>query len=240
MNVLSVLDLAKNQGQHQVLKRIDFLVQSGQIFGLLGPNGAGKTTTIQAIMGLVRPARGRVLLDGRDITGLPMYQRARLGICYLPQEPSIFVNLTVEENILAVLKALKLGKPQALKRLEQLLSDMGLQSVRRQPSKTLSGGERRRVEIARLLATSPKFLLLDEPFAGLDPLAIIDLQAAILAMAKNQVGVIISDHNVRDTLSMCTMATIIKAGSILAEGTPTSLAASPEALAGYLGREFTL
>jgi lipopolysaccharide export system ATP-binding protein len=215
-------------------------IQQGEVVGLLGPNGAGKTTTFYILVGLARPDYGRVLLDGEDITDLPMYLRARSGISYLPQEPSVFRKLTVEENLLAVLETLSVTPQQRRDRVEELLAQMGLEGVRSSHAHVLSGGERRRLEIARSLVLSPSFVLLDEPFAGIDPLTVVDIQKIIADLSEAGIGVLITDHNVRDTLAVTNRAYIISEGKILAAGTPLELSANADVRRIYLGESFRL
>jgi len=210
------------------------------VVGLLGPNGAGKTTTFYILVGLARPDYGRILLDGDDITDLPMYLRARGGISYLPQEPSVFRKLTAEENLMAVLETLSLTPEQRRDRVEELLAQMGLEGVRNSQAHVLSGGERRRLEIARSLVLSPSFVLLDEPFAGIDPLTVVDIQKIISELAAAGIGVLVTDHNVRDALTVTDRAYIITAGKILAAGTPAELSANAEVRRVYLGEGFRL
>src|SRR5271169_5829829 len=216
MQILSTVDLTKSYKGRKVVNDISLEIAQGEVVGLLGPNGAGKTTTFYIIVGLATPDAGQVLLDGVDISGLPMYLRARSGISYLPQEPSIFRKLTVEENILAVLETLPLTAHERRERLEELLEEMGLQAVRRNYGYVLSGGERRRVEIARSLVISPAFILLDEPFAGIDPLTVLDIQKIIVQLRDNGIGILVTDHNVRETLRVTDRAYIINNGKILA------------------------
>ncbi len=212
----------------------------GEVVGLLGPNGAGKTTTFYIIVGLIAPDSGSVLLDKADITPMPMYQRARKGISYLPQEPSIFKKLTVEENLLSILETLPVPWHERRQRLEQLIEQFGLEAVRRSQGYMLSGGERRRVEIARSLVISPSFILLDEPFSGIDPLAVLDIQRIIGALKRSGIGVIVTDHNVRETLMVTDRAYIINKGSIFRAGTPEELGHDPDVKRVYLGETFSL
>jgi len=212
----------------------------GEVVGLLGPNGAGKTTTFYMLVGLVWPDAGEVRLGDVDVTHEPMYRRARLGISYLPQEPSVFRKLTVEQNLFGVLELLGVSWEEAEARVDKLLAEFGLEKVRFQPAETLSGGERRRLEIARALVTQPKFLLLDEPFAGIDPITVLDLQRLIRHLKKEGYGILITDHNVRDTLKITDRASIIKDGKVLASGDPAVLAADPLVRQVYLGEEFEL
>jgi lipopolysaccharide export system ATP-binding protein len=223
-----------------VVDRISLEVKAGEVVGLLGPNGAGKTTTFYMVVGLTRPEAGRVFLDDEDITDVPMYERARRGISYLPQEPSIFRKLTVEENILAILETLPLSRPARRARLEELLGELRIGHIAGSKGFALSGGERRRVEITRALVRSPSFILLDEPFAGIDPIAVIDIQNIIFQLKEKGIGVVISDHNVRETLGVCDRAYIVNAGQVLEEGPPTAIANSPRARAIYLGEKFRL
>ncbi len=215
-------------------------IRQGEVVGLLGPNGAGKTTTFYILVGLARPDYGRVLLDGEDITDFPMYLRARNGISYLPQEPSVFRKLTVEENLLAILETLPVTPEQRRDRVEELLAQMGIEGVRHSWAYTLSGGERRRLEIARSLVLSPSFVLLDEPFAGIDPLTVQDIQKIIEDLSAAGIGVLVTDHNVRDTLAVTDRAYIITAGKIFRAGTPAELSADAEVRRIYLGEGFRL
>jgi lipopolysaccharide export system ATP-binding protein len=208
--------------------------------GLLGPNGAGKTTIFYMIVGLLQPNGGRMYLNNEEISSLPMYLRARKGIGYLPQEPSVFRKLTVEENLMAILETLSLSKEERMKRLEDLLNELGLTSLRRQKAYSLSGGERRRVEITRALVLSPSFILLDEPFAGIDPIAVLDIQTIVRQLKSKGIGIIITDHNVRETLGVCDRAYILNEGRILEEGTPENIARSHKAKKIYLGDGFEL
>ncbi|HVR29692.1 MAG TPA: LPS export ABC transporter ATP-binding protein [Thermoanaerobaculia bacterium] len=212
----------------------------GEVVGLLGPNGAGKTTTFYMVVGLTPPDQGRVLLGDEDITSLPMYLRARRGISYLPQEPSVFRKMTVEDNLRAIFQTLDLPPPERRRRIEELIQDFGLERVRRNVGYTLSGGERRRVEIARALAISPSYLLLDEPFAGIDPIAVEDIQGIIEHLKAMGIGVLITDHNVRETLKITDRAYIINNGRILRSGEPRQLSLDPEVRKVYLGAEFRL
>ena len=239
MAELSIEHLSKSYGRKKVVKDISFSMVSGDITGLLGPNGAGKTTTFYMIVGFIKAGGGSVLINGRDITDLPMHRRSRLGLAYLPQEASIFRKLTVEDNIRLVLQTQK-GKSRKEKDdlLKELISDFGLEKVRKQYGYTLSGGERRRTEIARSLATSPEFLLLDEPFAGIDPKAVYEIKQIIRRLAASGIGILITDHNVRDTLEITTMAHIISDGEILVSGTEDELLQNEEAREIYFGRDF--
>jgi lipopolysaccharide export system ATP-binding protein len=237
---LQAAELRKSYRRRTVVNDVSLEIQQGEVVGLLGPNGAGKTTTFYILVGLARPDYGRVLLDGEDITDLPMYLRARSGISYLPQEPSVFRKLTVEENLLAVLETLSVTPQQRRDRVEELLAQMGLEGVRSSHAHVLSGGERRRLEIARSLVLSPSFVLLDEPFAGIDPLTVIDIQKIIADLSEAGIGVLITDHNVRDTLAVTNRAYIISEGKILAAGTPLELSANADVRRIYLGESFRL
>ena len=240
MLTLQAADLKKSYRGRKVVDNVNLEIRQGEVVGLLGPNGAGKTTTFYILVGLARPDYGRVLLDGEDITDLPMYLRARGGISYLPQEPSVFRKLTVEENLMAVLEALSLTPEQRRERVEELLSQMGLEGVRYSRAYVLSGGERRRLEIARSLVLSPSFVLLDEPFAGIDPLTVVDIQKIIADLSAAGIGVLVTDHNVRDTLAVTNRAYIISDGRILAAGTPRELSENAEVRRIYLGEGFRL
>jgi lipopolysaccharide export system ATP-binding protein len=241
MQTLSTDDLGKAYRGRRVVSGISLRVQQGEVVGLLGPNGAGKTTTFYMIVGLVPPDQGRILVDGNEITSLPMYLRARnCGISYLPQEPSVFRKLSVEDNILAVLEAQKLTWETRRGKLEQLLDRLGLQKIRRSPGYALSGGERRRVEIARCLCINPSFILLDEPFSGIDPIAVLDLQKIIFDLKASGIGVLITDHNVRETLSVTDRAYIVNEGKVFRSGTPGELSSDSEVRRVYLGESFSL
>ena len=237
---LQAVELSKSYRGRRVVDDVELEIGQGEVVGLLGPNGAGKTTTFYIIVGLARPDSGRVLLNGDEITDLPMYLRARSGISYLPQEPSVFRQLTSEENLLAVLETLPLTPEQQRDRLEELLVQMGLETVRTSKAYTLSGGERRRLEIARSLTLQPSFILLDEPFSGIDPLTVKDLQEIIRDLAKSGIGVLITDHNVRETLSVTDRAYILKSGKIFRKGRPDELSNDPEVRRVYLGDHFRL
>ncbi len=237
---LQAVELSKSYRGRKVVDDIDLEIRQGEVVGLLGPNGAGKTTTFYILVGLARPDSGRVLLNGDDITDLPMYLRARSGISYLPQEPSVFRQLTVEENLLAVLETLPLTPEQQRDRLEELLAQMKLDAVRYNRGYTLSGGERRRLEIARSLVLEPAFILLDEPFSGIDPLTVVDIQKMITDLTKSGIGVLVTDHNVRETLSVTDRAYIINDGKIFRSGTPQELSNDPEVRRVYLGDHFRL
>ncbi len=241
MQTLATDDIAKSYRGRRVVSGVSLRVNQGEVVGLLGPNGAGKTTSFYMIVGLVPPDSGRVLLDGVDITGEPMYLRARnFGISYLPQEPSVFRKLTVEENILAVLEAQPLSWHERRERMEKLIQQLGLEKIRTNRGYALSGGERRRVEIARCLCISPAFILLDEPFSGIDPIAVLDLQKIIFNLKAAGIGVLVTDHNVRETLSVTDRAYIINDGRIFRAGTPEQLGNDPEVKRVYLGESFSL
>lgn len=232
--------LSKSYRGRKVVDDVELEIGQGEIVGLLGPNGAGKTTTFYILVGLARPDSGRVLLNGDEITDLPMYLRARSGISYLPQEPSVFRQLTCEENLLAVLETLPLTTEQQRDRLEELLVQMGLETVRQSKAYTLSGGERRRLEIARSLTLQPSFILLDEPFSGIDPLTVKDLQEIIRDLSRSGIGVLITDHNVRETLKVTDRAYIVNRGKIFRAGRPEELSNDPEVRRVYLGDHFRL
>jgi lipopolysaccharide export system ATP-binding protein len=240
MHLLEVRGLSKTYSKKMVIKDIDLSVTTGEIVGLLGPNGAGKTTTFYSILGLVTPDRGSIYLDGTDISRLPMYKRALLGISYLPQEPSIFRKLSVEDNLRAVLEIKGLSAEDIETEVGRLIREFNLEGFSKRNSYRLSGGERRRAEIARALATRPVFILFDEPFAGIDPLAIVELKKMLVYLKSKGLGIIITDHNVRDTLSITDRAYIISGGAILDEGTPDKLINDPKVKEVYLGEEFRL
>ena len=237
---LSVLSIAKSYDKKVVLKDVSLGVDRGEVVGLLGPNGAGKTTCFYSVMGLVKPDSGRILLDGRDITGLPMYRRAILGLGYLPQETSIFRGMTVSQNIMAVLEVAEPDKAVRAARLEQLLDEFGLQRLRDASAMALSGGERRRCEIARALAADPSIMLLDEPFAGIDPISISDIRDLVGELKKRDIGVLITDHNVRETLDIVDRACIIYDGKVLFAGSPAELVRNEDVRRLYLGESFEL
>jgi lipopolysaccharide export system ATP-binding protein len=237
---IQAIGLAKTYGDRAVVNGIDLRVHAGEIVGLLGPNGAGKTTTFYMVVGLVPATRGRVLLDGRDITHLRMHERARLGLGYLPQEPSTFRKLTVSENILAIAEAIGIPRRERSSVVASHLEELHLTHVAKQPAYTLSGGERRRLEIARALVTKPKFLLLDEPFAAIDPISVSEVQKIILQLKARGIGVIITDHNVRETLRIVDRAYLIHQGRVLSEGTGAFLINDPQAREFYLGKDFNL
>ena len=232
--------LDKSFGGRRVLREVSVSIKAGEIVGLLGPNGAGKTTSFYIIVGLLRPDGGRVTLDGTDVTDLPMYQRARAGISYLPQEPSVFRKLTVEENILAILETLPISAEERQVRLSELLEELSIAHLAKNKAFSLSGGERRRLEITRALVISPAFMLLDEPFAGIDPIAVADIQGIIFHLKARGIGVLVTDHNVRETLRITDRAYIVHDGVIFHSGTPASLAADAEVKRIYLGPDFRL
>ncbi len=237
---LCVVSLAKSYDKRAVLSDVSLAVDRGEVVGLLGPNGAGKTTCFYSVMGLVKPDSGRIMLDGEDITPLPMYRRAILGLGYLPQETSIFRGMTVENNIAAVLELVEPDKEARRARLEQLLDEFGLARLRTSPAMALSGGERRRCEIARALAANPSIMLLDEPFAGIDPISISDIRDLVKELKTRDIGVLITDHNVRETLDIVDRACIIYDGRVLFSGSPQELVADPEVRRLYLGEGFSL
>jgi lipopolysaccharide export system ATP-binding protein len=240
MSHLLCENLTKSFRQKKVVDSVSVEVQGGEVVGLLGPNGAGKTTIFYMIVGLYQPNSGKIYLNDEAITSLPMYLRARKGIGYLPQEPSVFRKLTTEENLMAILETLPLSKEERKERLEKLLNELGLSSLRKQKAYVLSGGERRRVEITRALVLSPSFILLDEPFSGIDPIAVLDIQSIIRQLKSKGIGIIITDHNVRETLGVCDRAYILSEGQILEEGPPEKIAQSQKARKIYLGEEFEL
>ncbi|MEW6297171.1 MAG: LPS export ABC transporter ATP-binding protein [Thermodesulfobacteriota bacterium] len=232
--------LCKAYGKRPVLRNVTVAVRGGEIVGLLGPNGAGKTTTFSILVGIIRPDKGTVMYNETDLTQMPMYQRARKGVTYLPQEPSVFRKLTVAENILAVLETLPLSTAERQDRLAQLLAELHISHLAGQRADSLSGGERRRLEITRALVLSPAFMLLDEPFAGIDPLSVVDIQDIMLQLRDRGIGILVTDHNVRETLSICDRAYILSDGSVFEEGTPSELTASDRARQVYLGERFRL
>ena len=233
-------NLTKSYKGRVVVRGVSFHVEQGEVVGLLGPNGAGKTTTFYMVVGLTPPESGSVFLDSQEITDLPMYLRARQGLSYLPQEPSVFRKLTVSENIMAILEMLNFNGQEKRQRMLNLMSELGLEHVASSKAYTLSGGERRRVEIARALATSPSFMLLDEPFAGIDPIAVADIQSIISKLRDNGIGILITDHNVRETLKITDRAYIINNGEIFRSGSPVELSSDPEVKKVYLGETFKL
>lgn len=238
--VIQTSNLVKTYGSRTVVRDVSFNVRQGEIVGLLGPNGAGKTTSFYQVVGLVKPDSGKVLLGDTDITKEPMYKRAQMGIGYLPQEASVFRKLSVEDNIAAVLEMTKLSKSEQKEKLESLLNEFRLQHVRKNNGDTLSGGERRRTEIARALAVNPKFILLDEPFAGVDPIAVEDIQEIIAKLKYKNIGILITDHNVNETLSICDRAYLLIDGAIFKHGTAEELADDEQVRRLYLGRNFVL
>lgn len=240
MGNLSARGLVKIYNKRKVVNDIDLSISPGEVVGLLGPNGAGKTTTFYMIVGLIKPDGGEIFLDDENISRYPMYKRARRGLNYLPQEPSIFRKLTVEENVLAILETLDLQEKERREKLKELLGELDLTGLAKNQAYSLSGGERRRVEITRALVTSPKYILLDEPFAGIDPLAVADIQKIIAKLKAKGIGIIISDHNVRETLSSCDRAYIVNEGAILVEGKPEVIAESELARKFYFGEDFSL
>jgi len=237
---LEVRDLVKTYKGRRVVNQVNLAVEPAQIVGLLGPNGAGKSTTFYSVVGIIRPDRGTVLLNGENIIQMPMYLRARKGVTYLSQEPSVFRRLTVEENLLAILETMKIGKQERQVRLEELLADLNIAHLAGNRADRLSGGERRRVEISRALATQPDFVLLDEPFAGIDPIAVLEIQGLIQSLKARGIGVLISDHNVRETLKVCDWAYIMHEGKILEAGDPMTISRSDLARRTYLGDHFSL
>jgi len=240
MMILEAKGLEKSYRKRRVVKNVDLSIGTGEIVGLLGPNGAGKTTIFNMMVGLIPPHSGEIYLGDEEITRLPMYLRARKGISYLPQEPSIFRKLTVEENLLAILETLGLTLTQRHERLQALLRELNLTPLAKNKAYTLSGGERRRVEITRALVTSPKFMLLDEPFAGIDPIAVLDIQRIIAHLKQQGIGILITDHNVQETLEITDRAYLINEGEILESGTPDSIVENPRARVIYLGERFSL
>ncbi len=233
-------NLVKKYGDRTVVRNVSLVVNQGEIVGLLGPNGAGKTTTFYMVVGFIKPNGGRVFLDDKDITSQPMYKRARLGIGYLPQEPSVFRKLSVEDNLKAVLEMMPIPKQEQNERMEGLIQEFGLEKVRKSAGDTLSGGERRRTEIARALASNPHFILLDEPFAGIDPIAVEDIQSIVHKLKARNIGILITDHNVQETLSITDRAYLMYDGSILRDGTAEELAGDEQVRRLYLGMNFEL
>lgn len=240
MTTLHLQNLVKTYGGRKVVKSVNLDVESGDVVGLLGPNGAGKTTTFYMTVGMIKPDKGRVLLDDEDITDYPMFLRARKGVGYLPQETSIFRKLTVQQNVLAILEILPISVAERLERANMLLEELGINHLSDQRAHLLSGGEKRRLEISRSLATNPSFILLDEPFAGIDPLAVNDIKNIIGHLKLRGIGILISDHNVRDTLGVCDEAYILCEGEVIESGSPQKIASSEAAIRAYLGDEFTL
>jgi lipopolysaccharide export system ATP-binding protein len=240
MRKLQTSEISKTYQKRRVVHDLSISIEQGEVVGLLGPNGAGKTTSFYMIVGLVTPDSGQVLLDGDDVTDLPMFQRARRGISYLPQEPSVFRKLTVEQNLLAILETLDLSRRQRRERMEELLEQLGLEKVRGNRGYMLSGGERRRVEIARSLVINPSFLLLDEPLSGIDPIQVLELQSIIYELKRREIGILITDHNVRETLAVTDRAYIINDGRIFRAGSPEALGRDQEVRRVYLGDSFSL
>lgn len=240
MRTLRTAEISKSYRKRKVVDNVTVAVKQGEVVGLLGPNGAGKTTSFYMIVGLISPDSGQVLLDDQDLTSLAMYERARQGISYLPQEPSVFRKLTVEDNLMAILQTLPLARHERLARMNRLIDDLGLDAVRQSKGFMLSGGERRRVEIARSLVIEPSFLLLDEPFSGIDPIQVLELQRIIFDLRRSGIGILITDHNVRETLAVTDRAYIINNGKIFRSGSPESLGNDPEVRRVYLGENFNL
>ncbi len=240
MSTLTIQNLRKSYKKNIVVKNVSLKISSGQIVGLLGPNGAGKTTTFYMIVGLITADHGNILLDQKNLTKTPIHIRAKQGISYLPQEPSIFRKMDVSENIISILELRNLSKHQIKLELESLLKELNIQHIKKNTAISLSGGERRRVEIARCLANKPKFILLDEPFAGIDPIAVIDIQKIIKQLASNGIGILITDHSVRETLGICDQAYIVNQGEIFAQGTPKVIAQNQSVKDIYLGENFIL
>jgi len=240
MAVLSVQNLQKTYNKNNVVKDISLNVESGEIVGLLGPNGAGKTTSFYMIVGLVAADHGQIKIDQKDLTRMPIHLRSRLGISYLPQEPSIFRKLNVSQNILSIIELNEKSKIKQQEKLDLLLKELNIEHIRQNTAISLSGGERRRVEIARCLATNPKFILLDEPFAGIDPIAVLDIQRIISQLSQKGIGVLITDHNVRETLGICNKAYIVNQGKIFASGSPNELIENENVKEIYLGKNFKL
>jgi lipopolysaccharide export system ATP-binding protein len=240
MTILRAADLIKTYGGRLVVNGVSLEVNSGEVVGLLGPNGAGKTTAFYMTIGLVKPDGGHIFLDGEDITGYPMHVRARMGLGYLPQETSVFRKLSVQKNILAILELLPLSREERYQRADQLLEELGIRHLSNQTANVLSGGEKRRLEITRALATNPAFIILDEPFAGIDPLAVADIKAIIGHLKQRGIGILISDHNVRETLGVCDKAYIMVDGQVIESGPPESIVCSEEVCRSYLGDDFRL
>lgn len=235
---LEAVEIHKAYGDRPIVRGVSFSIESGKVAGILGPNGAGKTTSFYMVVGLVKCDQGQILLDGQDIADHPMHERARMGLAYLPQEASVFRRMTVEENIMAVLETLPIAQSERNKRLQQLIGEFNIGHIATQKAFTLSGGERRRVEVARALALNPSFLLLDEPFAGIDPIAVGDIQKMIQTLKTRGIGILITDHNVRETLAICDVGYLLSDGKIMEKGTPAEIAASPTAREKYLGENF--
>ena len=239
MAILETVEISKSYRGRRVVNDVSLKVEQGEIVGLLGPNGAGKTTSLYMVVGLISPDSGKVTLDGADLTHMPMFQRARRGISYLPQEASVFRKLTVEENLMAILQTRRMSGRERREKMNRLIEQLGLETVRHSKGYVLSGGERRRVEIARSLAIDPIFLLLDEPFSGIDPIQVLELQKIILELKREGIGILVTDHNVRETLSVTDRAYIINAGKIFRSGSPASLAQDSEVKRVYLGESFS-
>lgn len=240
MTTLRIQNIKKSYKNKDVVKDISLEISSGEIIGLLGPNGAGKTTSFYMIVGLIQPEHGSILVDNTDITKKPIHVRSQLGLAYLPQEPSIFRKMNVEENIISILELRKLNKDDIKTKLNLLLTELGIEHIRKNSAISLSGGERRRVEIARCLATNPKFILLDEPFAGIDPIAVLDIQKIIKFLSSRGIGILITDHNVRETLGICNRAYIVNQGKIFTSGTPNEIVENESVKNIYLGQDFSL
>lgn len=240
MTTLRIQNIKKSYKNKNVVKDISLEISSGEIIGLLGPNGAGKTTSFYMIVGLIQPEHGSILVDNTDITKKPIHVRSQLGLAYLPQEPSIFRKMNVEENIISILELRKLNKDDIKTKLNLLLNELGIEHIRKNSAISLSGGERRRVEIARCLATNPKFILLDEPFAGIDPIAVLDIQKIIKFLSSRDIGILITDHSVRETLGICNRAYIVNQGKIFTSGTPNEIVENENVKNIYLGQDFSL
>ena len=240
MTTLRIQNIKKSYKNKNVVKDISLEISSGEIIGLLGPNGAGKTTSFYMIVGLIQPEHGSILVDNTDITKKPIHVRSQLGLAYLPQEPSIFRKMNVEENIISILELRKLNKNDIKTKLNLLLTELGIEHIRKNSAISLSGGERRRVEIARCLATNPKFILLDEPFAGIDPIAVLDIQKIIKFLSSRGIGILITDHSVRETLGICNRAYIVNQGKIFTSGTPNEIVENENVKNIYLGQDFSL
>ena len=240
MPTLEAKSLRKAYSQRLVVKGVDVSLQQGEVVGLLGPNGAGKTTTFYMLVGIVKPNAGRIFVDQQDITAWPLHRRARSGLSYLPQESSVFTKLTVRENLQVILEFIGLSRSDQEDKLASLLRELGIEKLQNQKASFLSGGERRRLEIARALLRDPDFILLDEPFAGIDPLAVDDIQKIIVSLKKKGIGVLISDHNVRETMTICDRVSLVYDGEIILEGSPAEIAADPKARSVYLGERFCL
>ena len=240
MTTLRIQNIKKSYKNKNVVKDISLEISSGEIIGLLGPNGAGKTTSFYMIVGLIQPEHGSILVDNTDITKKPIHVRSQLGLAYLPQEPSIFRKMNVEENIISILELRKLNKDDIKTKLNLLLDELGIEHIRKNSAISLSGGERRRVEIARCLATNPKFILLDEPFAGIDPIAVLDIQKIIKFLSSRGIGILITDHSVRETLGICNRAYIVNQGKIFTSGTPNEIVENENVKNIYLGQDFSL